>query len=87
MKEFLRTLLLYPDANSRFITLVTGCVTAFCTLFLTVAFVFDNNRVEYSEMMLIMLSGGVVGGGFARFLTKKVSLPNGNTEKSTEAGK
>ena len=87
-KAFLQQLLISPDVNSRFISLLTGVITAFCTLLLVVAFIFDKNGIEYTEMLLVLLSGGVVGGGFARFLTKKSSSsPAGSSERTIEVGK
>ena len=59
-----------PDINSRLVFLVSGIGSIFAVLGLSIAFVFAKDKTGY-DYMVMAVSGGAVGHGVSRYLTKK----------------
>lgn len=80
MKKWIRDLfekcMTLPDYNSRLVFLTSGVGSMLCVLALVIAFIFAKDKTGY-DMMVLAVSGGAVGHGVSRYLTKK----NGGDDK------
>ena len=59
-----------PDINSRLMFMLGGVVSSLSILILVIAFVCAKDKTGY-DYMVIAVSGGAVGHGVSRYLTKK----------------
>lgn len=65
-----------PDINSRLVFLTSGLGSILAILILVIAFVVVKDKTGY-DYMVMAVSGGAVGHGVSRYLTKK----NGGDDK------
>lgn len=79
VKEVLEKCMTVPDYNSRLVFLLSGIGSVISVVTLVIAFIFSKEKSGY-DMMVLAVSGGALGHGVNRYLTKK----NGGDDKDKE---
>jgi hypothetical protein len=68
-----------PDVNSRLVFLVSGIGSIGAILLLVCAFILSEKKEGY-DYMVVAVSGGAVGHGVSRYLTKKNADGSGDAD-------
>lgn len=72
-KDYFARLFEQPNVNSRFVFFLHAVITSICTIVITIAFILAKDKNYYTDFLIVLMSGGVVGGGLARYMSKRSS--------------